>query len=411
LFDMLKIRGSWGKLGNDGINPNPGYPEVKTGNEFSGVFGSTGSSNGNLVTGYRIDPVFGVITWEEVNEWDAGIDFNMLKNRLKGSVDYYHRQTRDLVFERGLPFIGLRQIGNWGTVNNSGLEVSLNWSDKIGKLGYEIGGNLSTLKNEVVDLQGLNNLPGGISEFPTRTSVGEPFNYFFGYEVLGIYQNQAEVDTDPLTTGNNVKPGFFKYKDQNGDKKLDEQDRVNIGSYLPEVYYGFNVNLNYSNFDLGIFFQGLGGNKILNSNRGLRQKFPDMNGDEEFISNMWTGEGSTNKFPSAIATMSSWNNNASTFYVESGSYLRLQNVQLGYNFRIGNANNGASFRVYATADRPLIWTRYSGISPEVTSPGRLPKDRPAVAEKVTPIQSSGIGYDDNVYPTSAVYTIGVRITY
>jgi TonB-linked SusC/RagA family outer membrane protein len=410
IFDVLKIRGSWGLLGNDGINPNPGYPIVSTGNEFSGIFGSTGGTIGQTVNGYRIDPVFGTIIWEEVNEWDAGIDFAVLANRLKGSLDYYHRQTRDLVFERGLPFTGIRQIGNWGKVNNSGFELNLTWSDKIGNLGYEIGGNLSTLKNEVVDLQGLNNLPGGIPEFPTRTSVGEPFNYFYGYEMIGIYQTQAEVDADPITAGQTVRPGFFKYKDQNGDKVLDDKDRVNIGSYLPKVYYGFNVNLNYNSFDLSILFQGLSGNNIMNANRGLRQKFPDMNGDEEYVSGLWTGQGSTNEFPSAEAPFFSWNNTANSFYVEKGSYLRLQNVQIGYNFKVGN-NNPASFRVYATADRPLIFTKYSGISPEVTSPARLPKDRPGVAERVTPTISSGIGYDENVYPTTAVYTIGVRITY
>lgn len=411
IFDMLKIRGSWGKLGNDGINPNPGYPEVKTGNEFSGIFGSTGGTNGTLITGYRIDPIYGTIGWEEVVEWDGGIDFTMLNRRLKGSVDYYHRQTRDLVFERNVPFTGLRKIGNWGRVNNSGVEVQLNWADKIGKLGYEIGGNLSTLKNEVVDLQGLNNLPSGITEFPTRTSVGQPFNYFYGYEVEGIYQTQEEVNADPIAIANGVQPGFFKYKDQNGDKLLDEQDRVNLGSYLPKVYYGINLGVNYNNFDLSIFFQGLGGNKILNINRGLRQKFPDMNGDEEFVTSLWTGPGSTNEFPSAFATTQTWNNNASSFYVENGSYLRLQNVQIGYNFKLGNQDNSASFRVYATADRPLIWSRYSGITPEVTSPGRLPKDRPAVAERVQATQVSSYGYDQNVYPTTAVYTIGVRITY
>ncbi len=411
LFDQLKVRGSWGKLGNDNVSPSTGYAVVYTGNDYSGIFGSTATANGSIQTGYRIDPVFGTVNWEVVTEWDGGIDFSMLNRRLKGSVDYYHRQTDKLAFERNIPFIGLRQYGNWGKVNNSGIEVDLSWGDKIGKLGYRVGGNLSTLKNEVVDLKGLKNLPGGVAEFPTLSQVGDPFNFFYGYQVTGIYQNQAEVDADPVTAGNNVKPGYFKYKDLNGDKVINADDRVNLGSYLPKITYGFTLALDYNNFDFSVFFQGVGGNSILNNNRATRQKFPDMNGDEKFVTSLWTGEGSTNKYPSAFATTQTWNNSASSFYVENGSYLRLQNVQLGYNFKVGKNENGPSFRVYATADRPLIFTRYSGVTPEITAPAQLPKDR-AAAPAVTPATFiSGSGYDNNVYPTTAVYTIGVRITY
>jgi TonB-linked SusC/RagA family outer membrane protein len=410
LFDQLKVRGSWGKLGNDNVNPSTGYAVVNTGNDYSGVFGSTATSYGTLQSGYRIDPIFGTVNWEIVTEWDAGIDFSLLSKRLKGSVDYYHRQTEKLAFERNIPFTGIRQYGNWGKVNNEGIEVELNWSDKIGKLGYRVGGNLTTLKNEVIDLQGLNNFPGGVPEFPTLTRVGDPFNFFYGYQVAGIYQNQAEINADPIAVANGVRPGYFRYVDQNGDKVLDDKDRVNLGSYLPKISYGFTLDLNYSAFDLSIFFQGLGGNSILNYNRAQRQKFPDMNGDEKFVTSLWTGEGSTNTYPSAYATTQSWNNTASSFYVENGSYLRLQNVQLGYNFKIGG-DTGPSCRVYATADRPLIFTRYTGITPEITAPAQLPKDRAAAPANAPATFISGTGYENNVYPTTAVYTIGIRITY
>jgi len=410
MFDLVKLRGSWGKLGNNNVNPSTGYAVVHTGNDYSGVFGSTGTSNGVTQTGYRIDPIFGTVDWEVVTEWDGGVDFSLINRRLKGSVDYYHRQTAKLAFERNIPFTNVTQYGNWGKVNNTGIEVTLNWNDKIGDFGYNIGGNFSTLKNEVVDLQGLKNLPGGIAEFPTLSQVGDPFNFYYGYQVTGIYQTQAEVDADPMTTGNNVKPGFFKYKDQNGDKMLGQEDRVKLGNYLPTIYYGFNMGLDYKNFDFSIFFQGVGGNSILNANRGLRQKFPDMNGDEKFITGMWTGQGSTNIYPSAFATTQSWNNTANSFYVENGAYLRLQNIQLGYNFRIGGTG-GASFRIYATADRPAIWTRYTGVTPEVAASPQLPKDRAAGPVNTPATTVANLGYDQNVYPTTAVYTIGVRITY
>ncbi|OQP65738.1 hypothetical protein A3860_14150 [Niastella vici] len=411
LFDLLKVRGSWGKLGNDNVNPSTGYAVVYSGNDYSGIFGSTGSTYGTPVTGYRIDPVFGTVVWEVVTEWDGGIDFSLLNKRLKGSVDYYHRQTDKLAFERNIPFISsIKQYGNWGKLNNSGFEVMLNWADKIGDFGYQLGGNLTTIKNEVVDLLGLKNLPGGIAEFPTLSRVGDPFNFFYGYQVAGIYQNQAEINADPIAVANNVKPGYFKYLDANGDKVQDDLDRVNLGSYIPKVTYGFNIGFDYKNIDLNFFFQGVGGNSILNYNRSTRQKFPDMNGDEKFVTSLWTGEGSTNKYPSAIATTQSWNNYASSFYVENGAYLRLQNIQLGYNFRVGKTN-AASFRIYATADRPLIWTRYTGITPEVAAPAQLPKDRAAGPSNTPATFTSNYGYDSNVYPTTAVYSVGVRITY
>ena len=411
VFSFLKLRGSWGQLGNDNVQPNPGYAVVNTGNDYGGVFGSTGTSNGQIQTGYQVQPIYGSVVWEVVNEWDGGIDFTMLKNRLKGSVDYYVRETKDLAFARTLPGINIAQYGNWGNVKNSGIEVVLNWSDKVGDLGYTIGGNFSTLKNEVTNLSGLLNLQGGIAEFPTQSKVGEPFNYFYGYEVEGIYQNAAEVAADPIATANGVQPGYFKYRDQNGDKVLDAQDRVNLGNYLPKISYGFNINLDYKNFDLGIFFQGVGGNKILNYNRTQRQKFPDVNGDRDFVTGLWTTEGSTNEYPSAFATTQSWNNTASSFYVESGSYLRLQNVQIGYNFKMGKGDSPASFRVYATADRPAIWTKYSGVTPEIAPPSQLAKDRSGGPTNAPPTFTSGIGYDSNVYPTTSVYSFGVRITY
>jgi TonB-linked SusC/RagA family outer membrane protein len=411
IINLLKLRGSWGKLGNDNVPPSTGYAVVFSGNDYSGIFNSTGITNGVPTTGYRIDPFFGTVKWEVVDEWDVGIDFTMLNKRLKGSVDYYNRRTNDLAFERILPFISnVKMYSNWGKVNNSGIEVTLDWNDKIGELGYHIGGNLTTVKNEVIDLAGQKNIPGGVAEFPTLSQVGEPFNFFYGYQVAGVYQNQAEINADPIAVANNVKPGYFRFADVNNDKKLDENDRVNLGSYLPEINYGFNLGLDYKNFDLSIFFQGVGQSSILNNNRAARQKFPDMNGDEEFVTSLWTGEGSTNKYPSAVASTQSWNNNASSFFVENGSYLRLQNIQLGYNFKLGGTN-GASFRIYATADRPAIWTRYSGITPEIAAPAQLPKDRASGPGNTTPTQISSFGYDNNVYPTTAVYSLGVRITY
>ena len=400
LFDFLKLRGSWGKLGNDAVTPNAGYSILTPGTVSSAVFGSTAATNGQYVSGYQVNNFYTNVSWEIVTEIDGGIDFEILNKRLKGSVDYYNRKTSGAALYRPFAFGAPSIYGNWADMENSGFDIVLNWSDNIGKLGYRVGGNLSTLKNKVTNIgKSLANLMGGYpewtAEFPNRIEVGNPIYYFYGYQVTGIYQNQHEVDTDPVASSRNdlaagsVQPGYFKFKDENGNGVLDDGDRVNLGSYLPKVTYGFNLALDYHNFDVSIVFQGVAGNKILNLNRGRFVKAQSsINMDEKLIQNLWTGEGSTNAYPSAYALTQAWNKPGNSFFVENGGYLRVQNIQLGYNFTV-KKNSPVALRVFATADRPLIFTQYTGFTPEV----------------------SGLGYDSNVYPVSATYSLGVRATF
>lgn len=400
IFDFLKLRGSWGKLGNDGVNANAGYAIIHTGNPSSAIFGSTGSSDGQYLPGYTIDRFFTNIGWEVVTEWDGGIDFDMFKSRLKGSVDYYHRKTSGAAFNKPFALTYTSIYGNWADMANSGFDVTLNWSDKIGKLGYQLGGNFSTLKNRVTNLGSLpsstSGFPEWTAEFPNRIVVGQPINYFYGYEFIGVYQTEDEINRDPIASNYNatatskIQPGFPKYKDQNNDGVLGNEDRVNIGHYLPKVTYGFNIGLQYANFDLSIFFQGVAGNKILNLNRGkLYKASTSLNIDEEFAKNLWTGPGSTNAYPSANALRDGWFKVSNSFFTESGAYLRIQNIQLGYNFKLNDKKSPINMRVFATADRPFMFTRYNGFTPEIM----------------------GSGYDANVYPIVATYSLGVRATF
>ena len=393
LIDYLKARVSWGMLGNDAIPANNGFSSLQTGSAYSGIFGSTNTSAGSYTPGYVTQNFFNYLKWEVVTEWDGGFDFSLLKQRLNGSIDYYNRQTDNLVFYAPQPMGIPDLLGNYGKVSNQGIELTLNWTDKIGNFGYTIGGNISTLKNKVLDLHGLAYKMTGVAEFPTRMEVGQPVNSFYGYQAIGVYQNQAEVTADPIAVANGLVPGDLKYKDQNGDKVLDANDRVILGNYLPTFSYGFNAGLNYKKIELNVMFQGQSGNKILNMNRARRNWYSDMNGDAAMISHLWTGEGSTNSYPSALGTTKGWNNMASSFFVEDGSYLRLQNIQLAYTFKLANV---ASMRVFVTADRPVIFTKYSGFTPEIGGSGT---------------DLSRTGYDNNVYPTSATYSIGCRITY
>ncbi|TDS17433.1 SusC/RagA family TonB-linked outer membrane protein [Sphingobacterium paludis] len=409
LFDLLKIRGSWGLLGNDGIQPNAGYAVVNSGNNFSGIFGSIGSTYGSRVPGYRVGRFFTQVRWEVVEEWDAGLDFALFDNRLSGTIDYYHRETKDLAFSRPIPFMWDRVYGNWGSVANSGWEFGLNWADKRGDWGYRIGANATTLKNRVTDLGGLANIMNGFpewaAEFPSRIEVGQPINYFYGYEVQSVYQNQAEIDADPIANrynqqnpGTPILPGYLRYKDQDGDGELGERDRVNLGNYLPTLTYGINLGIDYKGFDLNVVLQGVTGNKIHNLNRAMRRKYPQMNADQAFMEGLWTGEGSSNTYPSAAGSVASWNLQASSFFVESGAYLRVQNVQLGYSF---NLTPSIPFRIFATADRPLIFTNYNGFSPEIS--GTIAGSNGT--------QTPNMGFDSNVYPVAATYSLGVRASF
>ncbi|NML21178.1 TonB-dependent receptor [Pseudoflavitalea sp. G-6-1-2] len=417
IFDFLKLRGSWGKLGNDAVLANAGYAIATGGLGNSSIFGSTSGANGQYEPGYTVNRFFSNVSWEVVTEWDGGIDFEMLSRRLKGSVDYYHRTTKGAALSRPFAFGVPDVYGNWADMENSGFDIALSWNDKIGKLSYQIGANISTLKNNVTNIgNSLDNIMGGypewMAEFPSRIKVGQPINYFYGLEMIGVYQTADEVAKDPMAVAYNknltsdaakVQPGFLKFKDQNGNGILDEGDRINMGSNLPKVTYGFNLALQYSNFDFSIAVQGVSGSKILNLNRGRFVKAQSsINIDAELADNLWTGAGSTNSYPSAFAFSQAWNRPSNSFFVESGSYLRVQNIQLGYSFSV-NKKSPIGLRVFATADRPFIFTGYSGFTPEISSGSNNIGDKRAVAVNN--------GYDANVYPVSATYSLGVRATF
>jgi len=401
IFDFLKLRGSWGKLGNDAVTPNAGYAIVNSGNSYSGIFGSTGSSNGSYVPGYTINNFYTNISWEVVTEWDGGIDFELLAHHLKGSVDYYNRATNGAALNENFPFGAPAIYGNWANMTNKGFDIALSWGDRVGRLSYLISANASTLSNKVTRIGSISNIMGGIfgwmAEYPNIVQPGLPIYSFYGYKVAGIYQNQQEIDKDPVAASANaavpgsVQPGFFKYADLNHNGVRDAGDETNLGSYLPKVTYGFNVSLTYQRFDFSIACQGVAGNKLLNLNRGEFQKAQQsINLDKKFVEHLWTGAGSTNTYPSAFALSQPWNkeDGGGSFFVESGAYLRVQNIQVGYNFTVGSAAP-VGLRVFATADRPFIFTKYSGFTPEI----------------------GGIGYDNQVYPVTATLSLGVRATF
>lgn len=396
--DYFKLRASWGKLGNDKIKASDGFASIKQNMETSGIFGNS------AIPGYTNVVYFSWLGWEVVNETNVGVDFKTLNSRLSVEADWYYRLTENAVIEAPLPMGAGNLLGNNGEILNTGVEVSVNWSDRIGKdFSYFVGANITTLHNEVKNLNGLPYLYGGSAEFRTISKLGGEMNAYYGHEIEGVYQNAAEIAADPIAVANGLNPGDFKYKDQNVDGKINDDDRVVLGSYIPNFTYGINLGFSYKNFDFSAVMQGVAGNQIVNRKRGDRRWHSEINYDADMVENRWTGEGSTNSYPSAAGTINPWNiAKFNSFYVEDGSYFRLQNVQAAYTFPKKDFGKFKmpSIRLSLAAERPLTIFKANSFSPELTGKN---------ADGTT--SDAAIGFDTEVYPLAATYTFGLRIIY
>ncbi len=381
-LNYLKIRGGWGKLGNDKIARQDGA------NTTNPVFLAIDDTQ---IDGTTTTSTFGYLGWETVTGTNFGLNAELFDNRLSIDADYFIRDTEDAAIPVSLKLQSGSVLRNVGTIRNSGLELAVSWRGEINKdFSYTVGGNISTLKNEVRDLYGQSYINGGSVEFRQRSQVGEPLLSFYGYEVAGIYQNQSEIDADPVAVDNLLVPGDFRFVDQNNDDVIDDDDKVFLGSYIPIFSYGAFVGLNYKNFEFSMNIMGQGGNKILNRKRGEIIWTNDTNIDADLANGLWTGEGTSNKYPSASALRRGWNQNFSDYLVEDGNFFRIQNIQLAYNID-GEKLIGAGMpdaRIFVTAEKPLTVFKYNGFNPEVEN-----------------------GIDRQFYPVPAVYTIGVNLKF
>ena len=385
-IDYLKVRASWGQLGNDHVDASDGFASITTGNSASGVFGST------TYPGYQNTTYFSWLKWELVEEANVGVNLATLNSRLNLDLDYFHRMTKNAVISPRLPFSNETLAGNYGKILNQGFDVSLTWNDRIGdNFKYHVGTNLSFLWNEVKSLTSSSMISNG----KTYNIVGEEMNSFYGYKVVGIYQTADEVANDPVAVANGLEPGDFKYQDVNGDNVIDGNDRQTLGSYLPNFTYGIDLGFEWKNFDFALSTYGQTGAQIYNRKRALRYAQSNFNFDAAQYENRWTGAGSTNSNPSAKALTKGWNvsdQRVNSYFVESADFFRIQNVSLGYTFRkisIGNYTL-PSLRLSLTADRPLTLFSANTFTPEI---------------------SDTDGWDTNVYPLTATYTFGVQIQF
>jgi len=271
------------------------------------------------------------------------------------------------------------------------VELTLNWNDQVNRdFSYQIGLNATTINNKVLALNGRDTpIPGASvrGNFTTRTQVGYPIGSFWGYKIAGVYASEGDALRDPVSQ--TIKDaGYFKYKDQNGDNVIDENDKVYLGSPIPWLIAGVDLGGTYRRFDVSVNFQGQVGNKILNAKRMNRDIFADGNYDLDFYDNAWRPDRKSNTYPSAEAYASSFVQQANDFFVEDASYIRIQNVQVGYTFDKLFGMTG--LRVYVSAQRPFTYFTYKGFTPEVGG---------------SPIES---GIDRSVYPMQAVYAFGLK---
>jgi len=387
IFDFLKFRASWGQLGNNSVPRESGTRSITTGFSQSYVF------NNVIVPGYITSVFYNELEWEVLEETNIGVVLASLNNRLSAEVDWYRKVTKNAAIYTSNIMGGGGLIRNKGEILNTGIEVVLGWRDKIGELGYNIGANLSTLKNEVLDLGGEPYIDAGSAEFRRRSEPGHPLYSHYGYKVIGVYQNWQEIYSHIDTIAHpQVEPGFLKYDDIDGNGIIDENDRVYLGANIPKITYGGQINLDFKNFDFGVSFYGIAGNKIVNRLRGNRAWHADYNFDVDQFENRWTGEGTSNSYPSAKGLVNSWNlNPLNSFLVESGSYFRIQNITFGYTFKnlLPGSVKGSTIRIKLAAQNPLTFFKFNGFTPEVT----------------------GQGEAASVYPIPSSYIIGVNITY
>ena len=396
-LDFLKLRASWGMLGNDNVPANDINIAGASGVDSSAVFGDT------LVDGMGAQTVFqNYLKWEVVTETNAGADFAMLDSRLSGEIDWYHRVTDRVVFHAPIATGGgvATLLANNGKVLNTGVEFSIKWADKIGEdFHYNAGMNATFNHNEVLALEGRDNIPGGYvgGVYSTLTQVGYPIGAFWGYQVDGIFQSKKEATAEGVPTQADTGAGYFRYHDFAGaedggpDGKITEADRVYLGSPMPWLMLGFNLGFEWKGLDFSMVMNANIGNKIFNAKRLNKKVFPEANYDYDFYYNAWSKALPSDTYPSPKVLTSSLMAQANSFWIEDGSMFRIQNVQLGYTFR-NLFGNGSRLRIYLSAQRPLTLFGYHGFTAEIGG---------------SPIES---GIDNSsVYPMQAIYTAGVNL--
>lgn len=397
IVSNLKLRAGWGQNGNQRIDSNAPLTLIGTNDEMQWYFG-----NGWL-QGYV--PVYtgnSRIKWETSQQTNVGVDLTLFHGTLDMSVDYYVKKTKDMLLNNPIPAFGAFSndpFFNAGDLENKGFELVLNYRNQIGsEFNYNVGINLSSYKTTVTKLNS-EYLSGSVS----RTYVGGPIGRFYGYKKIGIFQTQEEVDNyvnkDGTKIQPNAAPGDFKFAKFGETGALnDNDDRVFIGNPNPDLIYGFNLGCSFKNFDVSFAFQGTIGNDIWNTAKGTLSSVGRQNALAEAYTNAWKKEGDINvEYPRVDLSNANNNMRSSSFYVEDGSYLRLQNMQIGYTLPTELCKKTGLFsscRFYISGQNVFTLTGYSGLDPELGISSPL-----------------NMGVDTTRYPSSRTFTLGVNLQF
>lgn len=373
VFSTLKLRVSTGTTGNDRIG-NYQYSASLISNYYYPIAGAAAAG---VSTGGAANPD---LKWESKNDRNFGLDFGLYDEKFTGAIEYFNNKASDILFSVPLPAsvgsAGGTQTVNIADVNTNGFELSLGYNDREGDFTWSATANLGTSKNEVISLApGVTSVLGGPSgraglENFSRLEVGQPLFYFYGLETNGIYKNQAEVDAvfGPGQTA--IQPGDIRFVDQDGNKIINADDKVNIGNPYPDFTYGLNLTAAYKKFDFNCFITGVQGNDIFNANifdlQAMQRLFnasTDVLGRSIVANGVVTNPSAT--LPRALGASQNWAS-ASDRYVEDGSYTRLKNITVGYT--LGGTTFDKYFsklRMYISAQNLITITNYSGLDPEV----------------------------------------------
>lgn len=348
------------------------------------------------------------LQWETTDTKNIGFDYGLLNGRLSGALNYYYNKTEDMLITKKLaPSVGLNNpVMNVGKIRNSGFEMEINWADKKGDWDYNVGLNLTTTSNKVLELsdpkQALygDGLKWGTEHFPTQTRVGEPIASFYLYRADGIFQNEAEVAAHVNADGDllqpNARPGDIRFRDVNGDGQIDEDDKESCGSGMPKLEANLSAGFSYKGIDFSFLLGSGWGHKLYNGNRYF---FEGMSSGTNMLASTldaWTTSNTNTSVPRAVLQDPNNNSRESDRFLENGNFVRLRQLQIGYTLPSTLLKKlfVDKLRLYVSGENLFTITKYSGIDPEFST------------EKIL-----NTGVDKEIYPFTRSYIVGLQLTF
>lgn len=404
-ISSLKLRASWGQLGNQEIGIYPFSSLVETG-ILVYPFGEQISTGAKLIETGNSN-----IKWETTTQTDVGAEISFAGDRLSLLADYFVKRTEDILVRVPLPETAGSfnpPFVNAGTVENKGIELGLTVRNSAGELHYSISANLATVHNEVISIAGTEPLLGGfgLSDGPiTRTEPGYPLGSFYLYKMEGIFQSQAEIDAAPFQN-DDTRPGDIRFADLNGDNVIDDKDRAHLGNPFPDFTYGFNINLNWKRFDLSTIVQGVQGNDVyfLYGNFAYETQLRGFNSYADIL-DRWTPTNPDATIPRVTVDDRNRNRRVSTRFLYDGSYLRLRNITLGYDLtgaiKKAKINN---WRIYVSAQNLITITDYPGLDPEIQANTNDTRGYDVSSDLA-------VGIDWGTVPAPRIFLIGTNLNF